>query len=146
MIDALREARAVPEAMRGASRSPIIAPVLLLLAGCGHLPPVTDPVPGSRPGLSDDPVVVERRSLQAEAGVEAGRQAGSPFTSGELLLRYGILPAAEARIGVAHHGGGPGPATSAAMEDLELGVKLRLAEGGEGSRETAHLLGAGSRW
>jgi hypothetical protein len=110
----------------------IAAVVPFLLLGCGPLPPAHDPVPGSRPGLGDDPVVIDRASVQAEAGLEAGRTAGAGFTAGELLLRLGILPGAEARLGLAHFAGGPGPATGLAFEDIEVGFKIRLTEGGTG--------------
>jgi hypothetical protein len=111
-----------------------------MLSACATLPPGADPIPASRPGLSDDPVLVQRGSLQAEAGLDVGREAGSWFTAGDLLVRYGLFAAAEARLAIGHYAGGPAPLTGVVLDDLELSLKLRLAEGGVGLWEPALAL------
>jgi hypothetical protein len=98
----------------------------LMIAGCATATPA-DPIPASRPGLTDDPVVVKPASLQAEAGFEAGRFAGEQIYGGELLIRYGIAPSIEARLGLQSHGG-RSDARVHALGDPELGFKIALTD------------------
>jgi hypothetical protein len=104
----------------------------LLAAGCARPPPAAEAIPGSRPGLTDDPVAVAAGSLQAEAGVDVGRLAGDDYAAGELLLRLGVAGGVEARLGLASHGGRGSGAPAQALEDVGLGFKFRLAREGEG--------------
>jgi hypothetical protein len=108
---------------------------LFLSTGCAHLPSDTGPIPASRPGLTDDAALAPVGSLQAEAGVEGGRMGGDDFMASELLLRHGLHRSVEARLAVATTGGRGSDAPGQAVEDLELGLKVRLAPGGEGLME-----------
>lgn len=112
----------------------------LVAAGCGTLPHDADPIPGSRPGLTDDTELALPRSLQAEAGVDVGRIGGVDFTAAELLLRYGLVPSLEVRLAVESSGGRGSGARGQALEDLEVGFKVRLTEGGEGLPDPALTL------
>lgn len=103
----------------------------LMALGCATAIPL-DPIPGSRPGLMDDPDVVVPASLQAELGVDAGRFAGEDFRAGELLLRYGISGAIEARLGVESYGARSDGAPAHALGDPEVGLKIGLAREAEG--------------
>lgn len=102
------------------------------LAACATLPPDADPIPASRPGLTDDAALVPRGSVQAEAGVDVGRLGGADYTATELLLRYGLHPAVEARLAVETVGGRGTGAPGQALDDLEVGLKVRLREGNGG--------------
>jgi hypothetical protein len=97
----------------------------LLIAGCAKATP-GDPVPASRPGLTDDPVVVTPASLQAEAGFEVGRFAGEEVFGGELLVRYGVAPSIEARLGLQSHGDRSDDSRVHALGDPELSFKIAL--------------------
>jgi hypothetical protein len=121
---------------------PVVAGVLALAlsAGCSHLPSDTGPIPASRPGLADDAALVPLGSFQAEAGVDGGRMAGEDFIASELLLRYGLHRSVEARLAVATSGGRGSGAPGQAVEDLEVGAKLRLAAGGGGLLDPALTL------
>jgi hypothetical protein len=121
---------------------PLLAGVLALAlsTGCAHLPSDSAPIPASRPGLTDDAALVPLGSFQAEAGVEAGRMVGEDFLGSELLLRYGFDRNVEVRLGVATSGGRGSGSPGQAVEDLELGAKLRLAAGGSGLLDPALTL------
>jgi len=109
--------------------------VVLAMGGCATAPATTEPIPGSRPGLTDDAQVVPPRSIQAEAGIDVGRLGGEDFTAGELLLRLGLTPRLEARMEVESEGGLGRGESGLALEDLAVGAKLQLREGGSGFRE-----------
>jgi hypothetical protein len=98
----------------------------LVVAGCASAHPA-GPVPGSRPGLTDDPIVVAPGSVQAELGLEAGRLAGEDVLAGELLVRYGVSRTIEARLGLETHGRQSGGGSGQAIGDPELGLKIALA-------------------
>jgi len=96
----------------------------LVIAGCATSV-AADPIPGSRPGLTDDPVIVAPGSLQAELGMDVGRRASEEFIGGEALVRYGLSRAVEARLGVESEGGRGGP-PGHALGDPEVGFKIAI--------------------
>jgi hypothetical protein len=98
----------------------------LVVAGCASAPPVGS-VPGSRPGLTDDPIVVAPGSVQTEMGLEAGRLAGVEVLGGELLVRFGVSRTIEARFGLETHGRRSGGWAGQAIGDPELSLKIALA-------------------
>jgi hypothetical protein len=124
------------------TRFPVMAGALALAlsTGCAHLPSDTGPIPASRPGLTEDAALVPVGSFQAEAGVEGGRMGGEDFMASEFLLRHGLHRSLEARLALATAGGRGSDAPGQAVEDLELGLKVRLAPGGEGLMEPSLTL------
>jgi hypothetical protein len=112
----------------------------LALAGCAMSGAPADPIPASRPGLTDDAVVVAPASLQAELGAEVGRLGEEDFLGGELLLRYGVARAIEVRLGVESHGSRADGTAGHALADPEVGVKIAITEGAEGLASPAVVL------
>jgi len=109
----------------------------LVLAGCATLPSDTGPIPASRPGLTDDAALVPLGSLQAEAGIDVGRMGGEDYAASELLLRFGLFRHVELRLALESEGGLGSGAPGQALEDLEVGLKVRLRNGGAGLWEPA---------
>lgn len=115
----------------------------LLVSACAGSVPRDAAIPGSRPGLTDDEAVVPTGSVQAEAGLDAGRFAGEDFLAGELLLRFGALPGLEARLAVESEGGRGGDGPGQAVGDLEVGLKIALHDpDGRGAVPVLSLLPA----
>jgi hypothetical protein len=115
-------------------RPSLLLPGLLVATACASSVPVTDPIPGSRPGLTDDAPVVAVGTIQAEVGSDLRRREGVSELAAEFLGRWGIARGVEGRLGIESETGlGGAGGSSLAVNDLELGFKLAITEGEEGS-------------
>ena len=64
-----------------------------------------DPIATSRPSISDTPGIVPVRHLQIESGLSGFARGGGPEYAqfGEALLRYGLRPNVEVRLGLPNY-------------------------------------------
>ena len=110
--------------------------LVLLLTGVIGLraqQPDLGPIESDRPDLTDGTRAVRPRIVQVEGGYSyrrlAGEFAGHVQSLPELLVRVGILPGAELRIGESYleQASGSGGAAVRGLDDLYLGTKITLA-------------------
>jgi hypothetical protein len=113
---------------RRAGRIAAAAP-LLLAAACATVPRPT-PIATSRLGIAKATGTVARGVVQLEAGYSQGHQDGrTRQTFGETLLRVGLGPRTEARIGLSSYQRTASPsATVEGRGDASLAVKHRVRD------------------
>jgi hypothetical protein len=108
-----------------------VAVVLLLPAAACATTPRPTPIATSRLGIVKTPGTVARGVVQLEAGYSRGLQDGrTRQTFGETLLRVGMGPRTEARIGLSSYQWTKTPAaTVEGRGDASLVIKHRLRDG-----------------
>jgi hypothetical protein len=83
-----------------------------------------------RPDFTESALSVLPGVVQVEAGYTWTRNDGVDVHSlGEVLLRIGVLPRAEVRVGLNSFAWSDGPSNASGMEDASLGVKVELTPG-----------------
>jgi hypothetical protein len=98
---------------------------------------------GDRPDFTESAVTITPGRVQIEAGLTRTSEGDVESTEvGEVLLRIGLLPALEARVGLGSWARIDAPAGDVdGLTDLDLGAKLALLEGA-GARPTVAVIGA----
>ena len=92
----------------------------------GKVPLVTD-----RPDFTESALSVLPGVVQLEAGYTLTRIDGlNSHSLGEVLLRIGVLPRTEVRVGLNSFAWSDDPPDASGLEDVSLGVKVELAAGG----------------
>ncbi len=109
----------------------VVAPALAPTP-CGARQPATSPLVTDRPSFSASALAVALGAVQLEVGYTLTRNdAVDAHTLGEVLIRIGILPGAELRLGLNSFAWTDDPLGDASgLEDVSLGVKVELTEGG----------------
>lgn len=109
-----------------------LPPVLLLALLIAQPLRAQDAMSTDRPDFTDSPATVGQGTLQVEAGLS--RQAAgdaSLMTTGEGLLRYGVRPRLELRVGVPSLISGDG--LDSGLSDMSVGVKWNMASLDDGT-------------
>lgn len=93
------------------------------------------PLVTDRPDFTESAEAVDRGEVQVEAGITLSRFDGAnDWTLGEVLVRMGIVPGAELRLGLNSFAVSDGfGSTQSGLEDFSLGVKVELHQPAEGS-------------
>lgn len=103
-----------------------LVPFLFLLAVVAHPLQAQDAMSTDRPDFTEAPVTVGQGRFQVEAG--ATRQTAgdaSLMTTGEGLVRYGLRPRFELRLGLPSLISGEG--IDSGLSDMSVGIKWNLA-------------------
>lgn len=92
-----------------------------------------EPLVTDRPDFTESTSTVAPRRVQAEAGYTFQREGSTDsHTLGELLLRIGLHPRAELRVGLSSYDIIDAPeGTTTGLEDASLGAKLALLRRGQ---------------
>ena len=111
----------------------LVITVLMICAGFGAWAQEESEFTADRPGASTGPAVVGHKVLQLEQGVQYdGDGSAGTFTFSNTLLRYGLFPRMELRLGGDGFLYRPEEAVSgykAAFSGLSLGTKISCFEG-----------------
>lgn len=99
---------------------------------CGARQAATSTLVTDRPDFTESPLAVALGAVQLEVGYTLTRNdVVDTHTLGELLIRIGILTGAELRLGLNSFVWTDDPLGDASgLEDVSLGVKVELTEGG----------------
>lgn len=116
-------------------KSSILAALILLASPgwCAAQGSESKPLVSDRPDFTESPETVPPGRFQVEAGYTFSRKGDDKeHTLGELLLRVGLWQQTELRLGLNSYVWLDSPDGDAhGLEDMSLGVKIRLAEGSE---------------
>ena len=109
----------------------VVAPALAP-APCDGQQAATSPLVTERPSFAESALAVALGAVQLEVGYTLTRNdVVDAHTLGEALIRIGILPRVELRLGLNSFAWTDDPLGDASgLEDVSLGVKVELTEGG----------------
>jgi hypothetical protein len=117
---------------------------LPLAASAARAQPAGEPLVTDRPDFTESPIAVAPGRVQVEGGYTFAREgAVESHTAGELLVRVGLVPWAELRLGLnSFRWADANGAAERGLTDTEVGVKLELLEPppGAGRRRLALAL------
>jgi len=128
---------------RPAGRALTVALPLLLAGACATARPASAPIASSRLGIAKATGTVAPGRVQLEAGYSRGHQDGrTRELFGETLVRVGVGPRTEGRIGLSSYQRTVTPAaTVTGLGDASVSVKHRLRDAAHGLPAVAVLLG-----
>ena len=103
-----------------------LIPCLLLIAVIAHPLQAQDAMSTDRPDFTEAPVTVSQGLFQVETGITRQTVGDASYmTSGEGLVRYGLRPRFELRLGLPSHISGDD--FDSGLSDMSVGVKWNFA-------------------
>ncbi len=108
-----------------------MALITTVASGAPVLAADAEPLVGDRPDFTESAVTIAPGRVQIEAGATLASEGGTDVTEvGEVLVRVGLLPWLESRLGLGSWSGVDAPGGEQdGFTDLELGAKLALLKG-----------------